>query len=539
MDVLDVQDLKPLSVLESLNPRTGQVLETYPVTGSESVSTWVKLAHKVFPKWSETTFDQRRKLLRWVADEIVLQQDSLALEIALESGKTVQQAIEGDLLPSVNLLRYYAKQGEETLKPQPIVSLNALMMGRMYHKTYQPKGVVGIISPWNYPFAIPLSGIATALMAGNCVVLKPSELTPGVAKSLVSLFKKALKHLQLEHLEHCLILIQGDGATGKALVSSNIDHLIFTGSATVGESIRQYLSTQRKTFSFELGGSDPMICLPGCDLDAVTSFALWGRFINAGQACAAVKRVFVQNEQFEQFLSLLKSKISLLKPSFEPLNGDIGPLVSASQLLKINQQIQLAKEEGAQCWESEEFLCLTQNEDGYYCPPVLISHIPKDAHFTQQEYFGPVLMVFSYESIDEAIKMANDTQYGLGASVFGPTLLAQEVSQKLQAGMVAMNDLPTLGYALAEVPWQGWKQSGPGVSHSLQALLDVTQMKVVSSNFLFEIPFFRKPFWHFGAQSTHTFAKALLTYFASEKWGQKMNPKLMLELFKNRSSQKY
>lgn len=521
---------------QKFNPATGALLATYQSAGLADIAEILQKARNQVTAWSGASLRQRARVLAQAAKTIREQADYFAELIAAETGKSLADALAADVAVAVGVLSYYATHGPGVLKSKFLPVDKSILMGRLHQARRCPRGVSGVVSPWNFPLAIPASGLATALMAGNPVILKPSELAPGTGLALVALFQKILnaEGFSPEVVQYVL----GDGVVGKQLVDSleagGLDYVIFTGSTTVGHAIRNEMQARGKAVSLELGGSDPMLILDGADLDAATSYALWGRFNNAGQACAAVKRLLVPRHHGDAALAMLKTKIEQVRPQ-------MGPVISESHRQVLLSQLRDLIENGANLvvggHPTDHPLT---GEPGYFLEPTVVSVVDvvtPASQVSQMEVFGPLLIVTLYDDLSQAIALANDTPYGLTACVFGPLENARGVAQHLQAGCVLINDTGATNYALPAVPWQGWKNSGPGVSHSAQALLDATLLQVVTENWLYQLPLLRKQPWHFGKQPANTnFAKALIAGFSSECWLDKLKPGLWWEIWKNRSS---
>lgn len=519
--------------IEKMNPSTGQLLASYPIARADEVNRVVHKSQVAAAQWANSTLVQRASLLRAIAKALYQQADALAELISLETGKPLSDAKESDLAVAIGILHYYADSGAAILKPHTIFpDIMSVLAGRSHQEVFSPRGVIGIIAPWNYPMAIPMSGIAAALMSGNAVVLKPSELTPGVGQKIVDVIHQVLKACQ-----HPLDLVQlliGDGSTGAALVESSIDGLIFTGSSAVGWRIAEQLSVRNLWYSLELGGSDAMILLDGCDLEKAASYAIWGRYTNAGQACASVKRLLVPEAHVKRFTQLLQCKLSQLKVGAPDEAGShFGPLISQKQLEQVYSQVQDSIEQGAQLLAGGERL----PRDGYFYAPTLLTQVPLDSRVLTEEVFGPVLPVVPYSSLDDAIEKANQTSYGLTASVFGPTVVAEQVAQRLKCGTVLINDIGASNYAMVCAPWSGWKQSGHGVSHGVQALKELSLRKIVSTNNRFHWPILGKPLWLFGKPgqiATNERSKAILGF--AHRSLRSLLPQTWLTFWESRSS---
>lgn len=517
-----------------LNPANGEVLRKYPCAESGEIAEIVGRSRVQAKVWAEVSSGRRARVLSRVADMVCESRDALATLISTETGKPYCQALEGDLLPAVSILRYYAENGPKILRERRMPLDKSLLMGRVHVRRRVPYGVCGVISPWNFPFAIPVSGVSAALMGGNTVVLKPSEMTPGVGMAVVDLFRMALAREGFS--QEGVQVVLGMGETGALLAESDIDHMIFTGGGVTGAKVLAVMQSRGKSASLELGGSDPMIVLPGADLDAVTSYAVWGRLTNSGQACAALKRLLVPREVEAEVLGLLKRKMERLRvgPPWE-VESQLGPLISERQRELIKAQVDDALGRGAELVTGGHGAL---PGEGYYYPPTVLGGVSLEARVMREEVFGPVLPVVGYGEVSEAIEIANGLPYGLGASVFGEGAEAVRVADRLEVGMVGINDLPTMGYALPVLPWSGWKGSGPGVSHGESGLEAVTREQVRTRNWMWEVPWMRKQFWHFGEKPDADFSRALVRSFASEGLRDKVSWRLWVALWRNRASRK-
>lgn len=463
-------------------PYTEAVLYERPVSSAADVEEAVDTAAKYASRMRSITPDIKAKALAYTAEYLLKEADNLAVLISDEVGKPLNEAYSADLLTAVTLLKYYARTGAELLKPQSLTSLRDLLLGQTYTLRYQPHGVVGVITPWNYPLGTPTSHIAAALLAGNTVVFKPSELTTASGEKLAHAFHVGLRMAGVPH--EVLQVVLGDGETGKALVEHpKVRHVGFTGSEKVGRSIWKACTEKHIECTLELGGSDPVIVL-GCaknDLEAIASYITWGRLTNAGQTCAAVKRVLVHKSLVRRLESLLVEKWKTLRLG-DPLYPEtqLGPVISRQQQQTVLQQIQAAKDAGdTVIWQQT-----TLPETGYFVPPTLVQVADSDSPLWQKEAFGPVLSFLTFETEDEAIELANKSIYGLTASIFGSPRRARKLSAHINVGEVAVNGLGMAHYTAPQVPWLGRKASGPGVRNGREGLLAWAQPQVLSRNWV-------------------------------------------------------
>jgi acyl-CoA reductase-like NAD-dependent aldehyde dehydrogenase len=525
----------PAPPIRKLNPATGQLIAEYPVALEAEVQASVLRARLAQAQWQEAPLKERAQVLKALRNALYQQADRVAEIISRETGKPLTDSLEADIATALNVLSYYVEIGPKQLRPSLISpDLISLVTARLHRKTWHPRGVIAIISPWNFPMAIACSGVAAALMAGNSVILKPSELTPETGKALIEMVRDVLTASGFS--PEIAQVLMGDGSTGARLLAQEIDGVIFTGSEQTGRLIAKQATERDLWCSLELGGSDAMIILDGCDLDKAASYALWGRFINAGQTCAAVKRLLVPAHCEAAFLALLTSKMKRLKvgPPDQPDN-QVGPLINEAQRNLIHAQVQNALQEGAQLILGGQPL----EGPGFFYEPTLFSHVPPTARILTEESFGPVLPVIPYDNLDMAVRLANDSRFGLTASVFGPVSKARELARRLHCGTVVINEVGPTNYALACAPWGGWKNSGSGTSHGASALTDLSRLQVVSENWMYHIPFMSKPLWHFGENATPGKDRAQTVLALAARQCALFNPKRWWPFWTNRASTKY
>lgn len=528
----------PLSTvrkISKLNPATGQLIAEYHTATEADVRDTVVKSRMAQSQWGQASLKVRTAVLKTLRQALHQQAESVAEIISRETGKPLADSLEADIATALNILSYYIEVGENHLKPRWIQpDLLSLITGRLHQATWSPRGIIAIISPWNFPMGIACSGVAAALMAGNSVILKPSELTPATGEILIQLTQAALKEHGIS--EEVAQLLVGDGQTGADLIEQAIDGIIFTGSERTGKIIAQKAAERDLWFSLELGGSDAMLILEDADLEKAASYALWGRFVNTGQTCAAVKRLLVPAEKEAALLDLLISKITQLKsgPPDDP-QSHIGPLISEAQRELIDRQVRETVQQGAR-------LVLGGHKipgPGFYYQPTLFTNVPPNAQILQEETFGPILPVIPYRNIEAAIHMINDSRYGLTASVFGSPKTARQIADKLDCGTVVINEVGPSNFALACAPWGGWKSSGSGSSHGASALRDLSRYKVISTNLLINAPLLNKPLWHFGENTNQDGSRSRTVMAFAARHRSLLNPKNWLPFWKNRASTKF
>lgn len=520
--------------ISKLNPATGQLIAEYHAATTAEAQEVVQKARSAQIEWGQTSLATRKKVLRALRTALHQHADQVAEIISRETGKPLADSLEADIATALNVLSYTIEVGESALKPRLIrPDLLSLITGRLHEEIGSPRGVIAIISPWNFPMGIACSGVASALMAGNSVILKPSELTPATGEILIQLAQAALKKNGVA--EEVAQLLAGDGQTGADLIEQPIDGIIFTGSERTGKHIAQKAAERDLWLSLELGGSDAMLVLDDADLDKVASYAVWGRFVNAGQTCAAVKRLFVPAEKKADLLGLLISKMTQLKvgPPDDPA-CHMGPLINEAQRDLIDQQVNEAVLQGAK-------LVLGGHRipgPGFYYQPTLLINVPAQARVLTEETFGPVLPVIPYQRIEEAVEQINSSRFGLTASIFGSPAKARRLAEQLECGTVVINEVGPTNFALACAPWGGWKGSGSGSSHGVNALRDLSRRKVVSRNLLINAPIFNKPLWHFGDNTAPTGSRSQTVMAFAARHPSLLNPKNWLPFWQNRASTK-
>lgn len=455
-------------VAVSVNPATMEKLAEVELMAPEEIQGAVQRAAEAFPAWSARSAEERAALLRKVQAAIVERTDEIAETICREMGKPRFEAVVHDILTVVNLIDYYAQHGPRLLREEPI---RMSLLFRAFKKSTivrRPYGVVAVISPWNYPFAIPMSGILFALLAGNTVVFKPATEVVLVGRKIKEVFDAAgLPGGVLE-----LVLASGRDV-GDALFRPPVRKVVFTGSTAVGREVLKRSSEHIVPAVLELGGKDPMVVLDDADVELAASGAVWGAFTNCGQVCASIERCYVHESLYERFVNRVVEKTKALKlgPYTDP-EAQVGPMVSPGQLQIVEEQVNDAVKRGAKVLAGGR-----NREDlgGLYYEPTVLVDVDHSMKVMREETFGPVLPVMKFKTDEEAVALANDTVYGLTASVWGrDPRRARRVAERIEAGTVCVND-HAYTYGAVETPWQGLKESGIGVSHSARGLHEFTQ----------------------------------------------------------------
>jgi succinate-semialdehyde dehydrogenase/glutarate-semialdehyde dehydrogenase len=472
--------------LESFNPATGERLGAVGVTPPERVQEVVDGVAKVQPFWAQLTLADRGRYLERAAQVLLDEADDIRDLIVREQGKPRNEAFTMEVLPTIDALSWIARAGREILADEDIPMSQLYLKTKSSAFTYEPLGVIGVISPWNYPWSIPFGEVALALMAGNGVVLKPASLTPLIGERIGRAFERAGVP------EGLVRVIHGPG-TGSGLVASSVAKIFFTGSVDTGRSVGEECARHLKGSVLELGGKDAMLVLADANLDHAVAGALWAGFANAGQTCSGIERVYVLREVAEAFISGLTAGASGLRVG-DPLSWDteIGPMVSEEQSEAVRQLVDDAVSSGAELLCGGPIDSPPGLEAGSFYAPAVLTGVRHDMRIMNEEIFGPVLPIMVVDSEDEALALANDSQFGLGASVWTQDRSKGErVARELEAGMVWIND-HMFSHGACQCSWGGVKESGLGRTHSKFGLYECVNIKLR----VWERSALKDPWWH-------------------------------------------
>jgi acyl-CoA reductase-like NAD-dependent aldehyde dehydrogenase len=490
------------------NPATQEIIGTLPNLTANQIAEAVAKAAAAQSRWAATPVRERLRILGRFAELLCDQRDTVAAVISREAGKPEAEALSTEILVVLDTVKYLQNHVPAFLRPEPVAHGNPIMKLKRGQVLREPYGVVGIISPWNYPFSLPSVQTLTALATGNAVVLKPSEFTPFSSLELQRLLRAAGLDPDL------LQVITGDGAAGAALLAAKIQKVVFTGSVATGKRVAQAAAARLLPVVLELGGKDPMIVLEDADIDVASSAAVWGAFMNAGQTCLSVERCYVHEKIYSKFLEKCVEKTNKLRVgSSHPLRHDqpgkdgfqsaqrmghpdqdgeidMGPMIHERQLRIVQSHVEDAVARGARLLAGgKPVLQLGPN----FFAPTILADVDHSMLIMREETFGPVLPICSFKTEDEAVALANDSEFGLAASIFTSNRNRGEaLARRLHAGTVMVNDVIAC-FGISEAPHGGVKASGIGRTHGRFGLEEMVWPKYVASD---RLPRMKKLWWY-------------------------------------------
>src|SRR5579863_9741874 len=471
--------------LVSVNPATGEILRELECAGEGEVEAAVARAQAAQVAWAEIGLRQRIAVLREFQRRLFEKKSEVAAAITREVGKPLVEALVTEVLVVLDAARFLIDNAWGLLRDEPVPHGNLATKLKSGWLVREPHGVIGIISPWNYPFSIPATETLAALVAGNAVVLKPSELTPLVALELGSLLHASGVPEDVFQVE------VGDGLAGAALLRSPIDKLVFTGSLATGKRIAAAAAERLLPVVLELGGKDPMLVLDDADVDVASSAAVWGAFVNAGQACLSVERCYVHRSLYESFAQACAGKTRKLRVGngMDP-HTDVGPMIHVLQLHIVEVHVEDAKARGARILAGGKRM--PELGANFYAPTVL-ADVTHDMRIMREETFGPVLPIMACSDDDEAVHLANDSGYGLAASIWTRDVKRGErLARRIHAGTVMVNDVVSC-FGISEAPHGGVKASGVGRTHGRFGLDEMVRVKYLDMD---RVPGMKKVWWH-------------------------------------------
>lgn len=474
----------------------------------------IALCRQAQTVWKDRPWKDRTQIMKRVSDALVLRADELSAVISQNCGKTLTDALSTEILPATLAVDWYCRHGRRVFRPHRTPGGNPMLANKRSRIHYQPYGVIGVISPWNYPFSIPFSEVVMALLAGNGVVLKVATATSGVGRAIASLFADAGLPQDL------LVLSELVGAeAGPAMVNGGVDKLFFTGSVEVGQTLMKEAAPRLLPIVLELGGNDAAIVRADADLNLAVRGLIWAGLSNAGQSCGGAQRILVHQSVYEPFCRLLAQRVAELRVGDpEDFNSDIGALINPQQKRSVDTQVRVSVAQGARLLVDP-----APDHEGpgrtWMTPRILVGVTPESSAW-KEEVFGPVMVVVPFGTDEQAVALANDSVMGLTSSVWSRDhRAAKELAQRIHAGAVLIND-HLMSHGLAETPWGGFGHSGTGRTHGVEGLREMVRTQVVVDDIL---PLRRRnPWWHPHSRAVYQGLKALQSFQYAPTAGRRL-----------------
>jgi acyl-CoA reductase-like NAD-dependent aldehyde dehydrogenase len=429
-------------------------IDTYECTSADEISTIMSQAKIAQASWKKTTLKERVELMHRVADVVIQQQEKIMDVVMRETGKPQQEAMSMEVFSAVDSLVFYAKRAEKWLADKKIKMHGPMRFLKKTIITYKPRGVVAVITPWNGPFILSINPVIQAVLCGNSVVVKPSEVTPMSGALVEEIFALAEAPL------HLVQTVIGDGDTGAELIDQSPDKISFTGSVTTGKKIAAKCGEMLIPYSLELGGKDAMIVCSDADVKDAASGAVVGSCMNAGQYCCGTERIYVMDDIYDVFVAEVVSITESLIQSND-YKGDVGPTFWDKQVDIIEDHVKDAIDKGAKVLVGGK---RNPSFDGLYFEPTVLVEVTHEMKIMKDETFGPIISIMKVNSEEEALMLANQSHYGLNGNVWTKDLVkGQALAKLIETGACSVNDM-AMSYGVNEVPFGGVKESGLGVA---------------------------------------------------------------------------
>lgn len=465
-----MQKGKPLNgkgnTLPFINPANGEQFGQVAMATAVQVQDARREMRTAAAAWAAKPVRERVRIVRKLQALLIDELDEITAVLNRDNGKSRQDALT-EVFMTVDLINQYCKNAPHWLRRRRVAT--GLQIFKRAYQELMPYGVVAVIGPWNYPLVLLIPPIVSALLAGNTVIAKPSEVTAATGAAIEKLFQS------IPELAPFVRFLHGDGRVGAALVQSKPDLIFLTGSTKTGRLVMRAAADQMTPVICELGGKDPMIVLEDADLDAAAQWGVWGAFYNSGQTCMAIERVYVVADVYEPFLERVLARVKQLKVGYSPelrnLN-DVGPLTFQRQIDIIEAHLEDALTKGAKSLTGGK-------RDGMFMEPMVLVDVDHTMTLMQEETFGPLMPIMKVDNEVHAIQLANHSSFGLSASVWSQNVpRARRVAQQLEVGSVIINDTIT-HFAMPHLPFGGVKESGIGRTHSEKDMLQFTQSRAI------------------------------------------------------------
>ncbi len=463
----------PTRYINAQNPVTGEILGRIPLDSAADLPLRVQRARLAQERWAGLSVKERMPYFYAVLQYLTEHTDELAETIARDNGKLRLDALAAEVLPAALATHYYIRKTPKFLRDRALAPASVAFLNKGSTRRLVPYGVLGIISPWNYPFAIPFSEVLMGLMAGNAVILKTATETQMVGRAIKRVFDAA------ELPEHLFQIVNIPGReAGPGMLGAGVDKLFFTGSVPVGKALMKLAAETLTPVNLELGGNDAMIVCNDANLERAANGAIWAGLSNAGQSCGGVERIYVHAQVFEPFCELLKAKTEGLRVGYDlDFNVDMGALTTKRQRQTVQKQIDDALQKGARVLARSAVP--DKPEWKNFLPATVLVDVTHDMDIMKHETFGPVLTVMPFSTEEEALRLANDSYLGLTGSVWSADRgKAKKLAAQIQAGAVTIND-HLMSHGLAETSWGGFKQSGIGRTHGESGFMEMTRSQFI------------------------------------------------------------
>jgi len=483
--IIDGQDVDTGVTFQAIRPSTGEPFATVTRAGIPEINAAVASAKKAYRSWSKTHVRDRQRYLAAILKEVLASHEEIARLIASEQGKPVGEARAVDIVPVADTLRYLSRKTEELLAPRGVEYEQILFAHKTGGFRFDPLGVIAVVTPWNFPFGIPFVEVAACLAAGNTVVLKPASATALIGLEIGDICRRAGLPPGVVN-----VVTAGGSDINTLIEHPDIAKILFTGSVETGSGVLERAAKNLTGCVMELGGKDPAIVCSDADLDRAANGIVWGAFVNAGQTCGSVERVYVLRDVAEPFIEKVVAKTKAIRIG-DPLAEatDMGPMTTSGQREVVEAQVKDAVARGARVLFGGE----RPSAKGNWFPPTVLVNVDSSMTVMRDETFGPLLPIQVVETLDEAIRLSNDSIFGLTASGWTRSRrTAQRLAEELEAGTVTIND-HLFSFGEPTATWGGIKKSGLGRSHGLYGLHELVNIKHVSVDFG---PSHAMPWWY-------------------------------------------